>query len=653
MVLALLTLVLGVARAAPMAEVGEQLADGVVARVEDHPDYERVTVTLSDGRPLQVEFMRLKAGYEPACEAGGFGAWPRWELLGESREREDQPTVVAALCARLAERSGELAERLAAAPALALSPDGPDTRGLASQRRIDAIAAALGLAALLGLAAGLRRAWQTWSPAARLELAAVALTGLAARLALSHRTVFVGPDAGYEALRLAWGEQDVHPTYGGGFAALMRLGQLAAPRDPDAVFATQLGLAALAPPLMAALVRRLIPGEAGRTPALLAGLAFALLPAHLRLSATEVMPLPLPTVELGAALAALAFARGGAGAWALLAGGLGAFAAHIRPEAATFLPVPLAVLAWAGVRDRRPWPALAGAALGAGLLALRFSALPPLDASGPTSLDRMLAPRTLAALVVPWFDAPGPLGARVQVALNLRLTPVAPIVLALLAAWSPRRRLAGALLAWWALVLLPVMPKDTPLADALRLQLPAAVPALAMAGLGAEVAARWLGRRALLAAVVLPPLLWVPWVRHPWATHREWDLLRAELPALPAGATLLVADRGSHPDDVAAVLAALAPQITVTPMSAWLAADQPARDLFALVGVICRVPHLPGRDMDAQPDPCAALAATCALTPYRTAVIPAEGDRDLAFDADEIEIGLYRVDGCKRPDSQD
>lgn len=650
---------------APLAREGERMGDATVAGLVEHREFVRILLRLADGRSLAVEIKPLEIGHRPACAVGELGVYPRWEQLGEAVEIEAQPPGVLAVCERLRAQAGEL--RLRRAPADVPYTASPDEApapasirtaegGLPVRGLLIGVVLSIGLGGLLGVVRALQ-ALRGDRPGLR-DLALVSAISLGARLLLSPRTVFIGPDAGYEALTIGWGTPGVHPLYGGGFGALMAPAASLWPQSASALFTTQLCVASLAAPLLFGLVRLCLPGPTGRFPALVAGLALALLPVHLRLSATEVMTLPLPTLELGALVAAAVVLRGGSPAWALLSALCTGLVPNVRPEAATFLPVGLGALLYA-LHRRRGEPAVwlsvgVASAVGLTLFALRFTALPPLDEGGPTSLSRMFSLRTLGDVLLPTLAAPSPAGHAGQVFLNPRYTPALLPLLAVAALWSPRRRLVSATCGWLLFMLLPVLPKDSPTADAWRLQLPALVPGLLLSALGAEEVVRRHTARvrpALLGGLLLLPLAWVPWIRQPWATHAEWALLQEALPTLPANTTLLVADRGSHPEKVIEVLSALAPQLAVEPMSPWLARPGPHQSTFAWVGVVCHLARVPGREKELAANPCAGLQERCRLTPWKIAETEARGDTDLEFDAPHLSIGLYRIDACTAPGS--
>ncbi|MFT5686417.1 MAG: hypothetical protein ACI8RZ_007373, partial [Myxococcota bacterium] len=272
----LLGLALG---AEPLVAVGESLGEARVSAVEEHPEYIRIHLELPDARSLQVEINASESG--GACAHHGNIVQPRWELLGESVEVEDQPASVRAICARLEARGPqaflvpvppqppEAAEKPSGDAPPAMIPGPPRIR------LMHGVLAAL-LFVLPAMIPGTRLRW----PALR-ELVVVAVVGTIARLALSPRGLQIWD--GVDRLVLALGREESHPLFGDTYASVMSVATVLSDGDFSVVFPVNLALACLAPPLVWAVAHQL----AGRRAALLAGLMMALLPVHLRLAGSE------------------------------------------------------------------------------------------------------------------------------------------------------------------------------------------------------------------------------------------------------------------------------------------------------------------------------------------------------------------------------
>ena len=623
----MLALLIGLAWADPLVVVGEPLGDAVVEGQMEHPDFLRIDLRLADGRLLPVEITATRPGFTGACAAQGQSAYPRWELLGEARTVEDQPPAVQALCARLAARAAPIALPAPAEAAPAPAVDAPVSAGLLRAQTPRVLRGVLvGIGLLVAQIAG-RRAGKRWIEPALLFVGALLL-----RL-LRDAVPFVGPDAAFEVLGMALGDQDPHPLYGGGYTALHALGQQLAPGSLGAVWATQAVLGAMAAPFAWALVRGL--HREDPLPARFAGVAMALLPVHLLLSASEVQHIGLLTLLL---LGGAALVRAEAG---LLAGLCFGFAAHVRPEAIPLCGLLLGLLLLQAGRRPGAW---AGLLLGAGLVLLRILDLPLQEGAGPSRLDHLASTEALLALVRPVFslDAAAPVTGAFQVFLHPAFTPVALPLLAVLALIrQPRRVLPLALLGLVAL--LPVLLKSWPHVDAWRLQLVALALGVVAASLGLIGLPRRLGAVAL-GLVVVGSAARTPTLAADWAPHAAWRWLRAQ--TLPADTTLLIPDHSTHAAAMIRVLPSLFPGVQGLGMGAYLADPPPVQGLIAWIGPTCALAELPGRREAPPADPCAALQARCALVPLQTTTLPARGDLDLVLRADPVAIGLFRVDGC-------
>ncbi len=663
-------------QAGTLAAVGDELGGAEVERIQQHPEFERLALRLPDGGLLLVEITAQRGDASGACAHHGRIVQPRWELLDPERAEKDQPEAVLALCSRLEDRGADWPAPAPRADPQPTQPS-PDPR---PARHIDAVhevggprplqAVLLGLLATLiaTLLGPLRRAWRSRPAHCIADLGAVAGLSLLARLVASPRVLFLGPDAGYERLVLAWGRGSAHPLYGDGYASLMA-GPVAlfGPR-PEVVFWTDLGLAVLAPPLLWA-TARMLPGI-GRWGALVAGVALALNQGHLWLSGTEVMHVSLLSLQLLAAAAAVGFGRSAAPSLALLSALAAGFAAHIRPEGLSFLPIPplLALAAAAPGTWRQPKPLL-GAALGLaclGALGLtRIAALPPMKLSGgPVRPAAMLQPDFIREVLSPGWGATEGAWASVQLFVQGDHTPLMLPVLAALGIAAglgrgPRLSLL-ALLAWWACTGLLVFTKSWPLADGLRLQLPSLAAALLLAGLGAELLLatplhRWLNSRApalLMGALTVGSLPRLLPLAAPWASHAEFAWMVQSTPNVPDGALVLIADDGAHTDKVAQVIQTLGrdQKLRAMGMTAYLDQPEPASPLLAWQGVLCAEPFgagsYPGRPSTGR-RPCRELAERCTLKPAWVTRAPGRGDADLQLPEDGLDVGYYSVSECR------
>ena len=594
-------LILGVAVTVPaeassgrLAEPGETLPGGVVVqRLEVHPEYQRAWLRFPNGSLVAAEAVGGAGGL---CEAGGVTLFPRLDRV-TGTVPEDPAAPMMALCGRL----GDVSLRaIGGPPALRTGP-------------IVLWFAALLFAACGAMVGVVRGAWNRLAAPDRREFAAVCLVGALLRLFLSPRTLFNGGLAGYEKLTLSWGT-DVGAPYGQAWPAVMGLVQWAFGRTPEVVFGFNLAVAAILPPLVWALARL----EFGRDAARWAGLVMALLPAHIAVSATEMMHVQVVTTEVAALLAARGFARTGSHWLGALAALGGAFAVHLRVDALPFV----AVVALAGAGGRRSWAW--GAVLAGGTL-WALAVLP----SAPSVFrpEVFLEPGMWVRGMMPRVGAPRAEQA-FQIFLHLAFTPAVlwGLAAAGFAAISTRQRVGW--LAWWALTTLPVLPKVQPLADAWRLQL-GAQPAWALlcgAGIAALAARRpWIPGMAL--ATFLP---WL-WELDPrWATHVEWRFLREVVPTLEEGTTVRFDARPHRSERFQRVMESIGP-------ARWVG-EGPAELLYE--GVTCVDGGGTCRRLD------------CDYEPIRLLAIPTRADVDLHLVGPVVTLGFY-TENCPAPKGTD
>lgn len=522
-----------------LAATGEPLEDAagsvVVVGVEVHPEYERYALRLDDGRVAVAE---LTTGAGGLCDVGGLTIFPRADLSGVN-----QTTGMSALCERLAARRPSLRARAGAEKAAPGSDGGvsvarsPGLAELGGPMGWTPIHLALGLLAVLAL------------PRLRLDrmLLGVTAASLLVRVWAAPRGITNGALAGYEKLLLARGGV-LEAPYGQGWGAIMGL----FPGWPDSVFLVDFGFAVVAAPLLAAIVRR----EAGAFAGLAAGLLFACLPTHVAVSASETMHVPPLTLELLAVLAAGSFARGGGVGVGLVAALASGIAVHIRPDALSFLVVPV-LWALAGSTGAE---AASERTLGARIVRL---GLPALTLAGLVGLRLASLGDAPSELLVP----PGPevllprlgppLASRsFQLFWHAGLTPPVVWGLALVGTGvllrGRRLALLGLLLLWAIVTTVPFAAKVFPLVDAVRLQLAGQAPWIALAAIGVAALPRWALPGALLTFLPYLPV-------RPWVQTQEWQFLRENVPEIPADWRVRYDGRPQRSEAFAAVMQAIGP----------------------------------------------------------------------------------------------
>ncbi len=624
----LLGLALG---AQPLVAVGESLGKATVSGVEEHPEYVRIHLDLPDARNLQVEINVGDSG--GACAHHGNIVQPRWELLGESVEVEEQPASIQAICARL-EEHGPMSFLAPVPPPPPDASDAPKPEGAAPPAipRPPRIRLMHGVVALLlfvlpAMLPGTRLKW----PDIR-ELLAVTAVGVAARLALSPRGLQIWD--GVDRLVLALGQEESHPLFGDTYAAVMSVATVLSDGDLSAVFLTNLAIACLAPPLAWAVARQL----ADRRAALLAGLMMALLPVHLRLAGSEVMSVLVVTLSLLSVSCALRFADRGetsAGLAAALAAGL---VAHTRPEAIPFVVVPLGIVL-SGARAA-PVSAILSAGLLLALFGHRVSYLALYEGVDTLNLPRLADPGRLLSRFIPAWESMDSHDSDALLPIQLKLTPIVWSVLALLAV----REKAGRWLVLWGVVATGAMFSRTcTIHDLLRFHLPAMVPVVILAGIAASRRLeRWpLPRVAVgLSALALPHL---PMVVRPWSVTEGWRVTAAAVEDLPASARLLYPARNNRGHQQGAALAWMfrkRPGVIVQDMRGFLDTPSDSLPVYALITELCAA-QMQGDGI--LPSPCTPLSESYTLQPVHVEEIPAFGGSFIRYDVETLTVGLYAV----------
>jgi hypothetical protein len=292
-------------------------------------------------------------------------------------------------------------------------------------------------------------------------------------------------------------------------------------------------------------------------------------------------------------------------------------------------------------------------AVGLGLLAValeRVAAMAGGPAGGALRASDFLDPDPWVAAVAMPSGEPKPVGA-FEVFFHGAFTPrllTAGALLGLVAA-APRARVL--LVGWLACVLLPVLPKGFPLADALRLQLPAQAAFVALAGVGFGALAKAAITRfgplggAFRWAPGVACLVWLPGVARGRVHQEEWGFLRDHVGELEAGTTVLYLD-GPRAEKLALVMTELAPGTSWLGMTSFLDGDRPAGPVVAYEGLMC----VAAMETSGVPlsETCRRLEASCRLSPVRVQRLRSPADLDLRVPADGVVVGLYRVEDCSR-----
>lgn len=485
--------------AGALGHVGEQVGGGEIARIEQHPEYERYWLRGADGRELAVEVVLSDGVNAGLCEASGVTLFPRPELS----EGDPADVDAAAFCERLSRNPPKLG-RVAIAPTPAVSPVVEAVERTASRlwtRLVVMAVATLGLVAVALTAFRARRSL-TWGFGVPVVIAMA--------LATRPGALFNGAGAGYEKLIGAWGLEHRGP-YGEGFAVVMAPAVELWGTTLDAVFWTNAALGVLTVAGVWALAR----GESTPRVATAAALIYALLPVALRLQASEAMHVSVTACVVGALALAARFRRTGEQVAGFGAAALAGVAINTRPEA---MPLVVVVMVWGWRRSGwAPLLLLIAAVVG------RLVGFP--SDQGVLHWREFVDPGVLVKALLPRIGAATKSSA-FQVFWHAALTPVALWPLVVLGARGLDRDLRNRLLVWVVLLGGPVVIKVWPLADAIRLQLPVQAAWVFVAAIGATRAPRW----------ALPVVLGLmfPWiVQTPrWPQAQELDFLREVVPKL-------------------------------------------------------------------------------------------------------------------------
>ncbi len=560
--------------AGEIAAVGDIIGYGRVVRVEVHSEYERYWVD-SAGGTLPAELTTADPVHEGLCATHGLTIYPRYDLGSGKTDSID----LSPLCERLAASDARLRPRTG-------TPESP------IQASAGAVGRYLGALAVVGLVAALTtiRRW-TWRPIA------IVVVALCVRLAVVSPGIFNGGGAGYEKLGIGLGWEWGTP-YGPGFAVVMAPFVAVLGATPSSIFTGNLVVAALAPALLYVLVCRWARTD---SPALAAAVALTLLPAHLALSRSEALHIPVTTLLLAALVAAPA---GGAGGMAAVAATVAMV--YTRPDALPLAVLPAALLWGNPSRFRLPFVG----ALVLGVLG-RASTLPV--STAVLQPETLLDAETLTHALTPRIGMPEPERA-FQLFLHAGFTPPAWWALALVGMVCAPRALRWLAIATIALGTGAVVTKVWPLADAIRLQLPAQVGWALLVGYGVYALRRW-GWLLLLAGAA--PYLWHAVPEYPQA--REFRFLAETVPTLPADARIRFVSSASHAEKFRMVMESMG-------KARWSDSDEPS---ILYHGLACI------NDVSAP----ACVRTAC---PVAVETIVGVSDVDLPLPTGGFDVGFYR-----------
>ncbi|MEL6344599.1 MAG: hypothetical protein AAFV53_15900 [Myxococcota bacterium] len=327
-VLLLLSLAAAGPEAGPIGAVDERLpGDATIRRIETHPEFVRYTLLLPDGRELLVELQPNRAAGSGACQSDTVTLTPRWELLNEYFEQEDQPPYVQALCERLGAQQ-DIVEAIPFSTPTGIPAPGvlPDRF---TERLVPLFLAMFGLVCALSL-----RAVPPSSMRAPvlIGVVSVVLHAVFSRLGLAAT-------GRWQALALALQRHPNDPLHGGGMAVLYGpfVGM------PAACSILHLLNTALCASLVFAIGRLLWPER--RRVAWLAGGAMTIGALLIKHTPTAMAAIPATALQCLSILAVVWFVRAEHPIAPVLAGMAAGAALLFLPQALVFLGVPLLLLA--------------------------------------------------------------------------------------------------------------------------------------------------------------------------------------------------------------------------------------------------------------------------------------------------------------------
>ena len=672
--------------AAPLASEGEVIGGVPVVRLVDHPEFHRIVVQLHHDTELTIEVVAAPTP-RGACTHHGYAVQPRWELLNQPDQTvEDQPPVVRELCDRLAAEPPRLqlhppagneasstntggggSEDFSAPHGNGEHPRGHQSADGPAPPTFRPLHAVLGTLLLTLLVAGpltWRRQAQRDPAAARTALGTVLSVtgiGLIARLLLGLDAPLWSPMFGFGRFAMVLGGFESIGTYGDGYTATLTAFTAIFGAHTSVILNSNLMLGACVPPLIWGTARVLVPERP--LAAASAALFAALLPTHVWISATEVMHISLVTWEVLAILTAGLFLRESPRHWgtgialALVSALATVMAVHTRPEAIPFLLVPALLVLLHTRRVHLPGLALAAAIVATGTgLRLAEMAFDVSDEASAVQYDLLRNAETWHALLLPDIRPPGHSSLSSVLVRPTLTSPLVPL-LALVGLRKSPRSISVVLAGWWAIAVVPVLPKAFPMADAWRLQAASLMPILVLAGVGFDVVVGWLRAHvprlptaalpvhAVLGLLLLPQLFLE---RPTWGTLDEARLLIRSTPNLPASSTVLFDDTHRHAEAVANWGRFAAPGSTWHAISQNPPLDASDGPLLAWLGTGCRDPSLTAAPGLESPG-CNRIRNACTLTPVAVESLAFTADIDRKFTVETGEVGFYRLTTCTAP----
>ena len=575
-----------------------------------HSEFIRYQFALHTGENLWVEIQPKDKAGTGACSNDKYTLSPRWELLGISLSREDQPPFIKELCLRLDKFEHQVVFQPSQSQPQSLTTDlSLEKELIRFQHNQFSWLVYVFLFGSIGWVTRLVVRNRNW-------LSCILLFSLAhgIRLRFSPVHLFNGDQAGYEKLLLTLHKS--HHLYGSGVSLLVNPLYLLAGENPEFLLQLNCLLSSCSVVLLYLIGSQLWPQD--KRNAVLGALLLAFFPVAVKLSATEVYTIPSLFFALYAILCSLVYVkRKDLYTFVVLVGML-FLATQTRPEAIFVCLLPI----WVSLTHQ--CSGLVTILMGCTFLVWhRLSAIDLAAAQQIMKWDFIFSmeywrgwlPHNKEGLIV-WG--------------HFGVTPILYWLMAWigLAYSKPRFRLfigGWVLLAWF-----PVAPKTIPMADGLRLFLLMQMPLLLFASQGLAVMRRFVDQKILICIIGCSFVFHIDWIQRLWVNQQEWSIAKQAIPQIPPNTKLQMDSSIAKWGKKAAVFEWLSDyRIEViepkhSPGWFWR-------------GPLCDITQT-----------CTAFIDSCDLQEISVKKVPNYTDVDVQLPEKNVTIGLYKVISCRK-----
>jgi hypothetical protein len=476
----------------------------------------------------------------------------------------------------------------------------------------------------------------------------VGVVGILVRLWFTPWGMAPVPDILATRLLLTSQNQQVHPVYGGGLNAIGVAWNTITGSGITGLFTLNFGMACVLPLLVWSLARMCVDEPKKTAAGGFAGILAALLPVHVMVSASVFEQVIVSTLCLVALISVTAqMDRGGLG---LLAGLVGAFLAHLRPETLPFVCLMGGLLfVGAGPGRSARWTG--------GVICLGFVLLRTAQMNDSTwdlgqrvllvNSDLPLSDILRGLVLTPFMNSHGATPPVVNVFADPASTPVVAWPVALCGWISCLHRRKGWLALAWLLLFLPVCLRGRPFSDALRMQLPSMVVACTLFGIGSSILfqksiVRWAGLTAIVGLAV--PML--NQGDEPWVVSQTLPIMNEGTSVIPAEASVVLPRYNRYAIDQAALVSELRGLPSGQSVALGHLDEIPTGEVWLWWPMLCSRSLLKDAAM-MRPDYRACdRFDDCELTAMKEVFLRGRVEEKWQSPADGIRVGWYRVEGC-------